>query len=347
MVELADAVFVAQQVGDFPVEDLPGELARLGQDLPAVLGIGVIAEIGGLVEEALAPGVQYDAEGIAVLLEGIADGEVAELRRVAVPADGVTAGPVASRRGSDVEGHAQAVAGVEAGAAHLREIPAGAEIARAPFGVGLEAAAGQHHGASPHGHPSRRPTAVQAHDGPFDTIVAAKELFRPRTIEHLDAGARRRTRQRLDQPRPAAPDLDRQAAPELEAAVHLEGLAAVARLEAHALVPHPAESRAALLHQKLDQIGIAAVLGDPPHVVVVLLGAVTAEVGAGDLCFAQFRHELAQVIDPVEGDPHGACRETAVAACLVFRRPLQDQHRGTAFPGREGGTEGGVAAADH
>ena len=80
-----------------------------------------------------------------MLLEIVADRQVAELRRVAVPADRVAARPVAGRHGADVQRHLDAVAGVEAGAAHLGEVPARAEIARAHLGIGLEPAAGQHH----------------------------------------------------------------------------------------------------------------------------------------------------------------------------------------------------------
>ena len=52
--DLPDAVLVAQQVLHLLVEDLPGELAGLLQDHAAVLGIGVVAEVGALVDEALA-----------------------------------------------------------------------------------------------------------------------------------------------------------------------------------------------------------------------------------------------------------------------------------------------------
>ena len=141
-----DAVLVAQEVQDLAVEDLPGELVRLLEDHAAVLGVGVVAEVGALVDEALARGVDHDAERVGVLLEGVADRKVAELGGVVVPADGVAAGPVAGRRGADVERHADAVAGVEAGAAHLRELPARAEVAGAPLGVRFEAAAGEDHG---------------------------------------------------------------------------------------------------------------------------------------------------------------------------------------------------------
>ena len=140
-----DAVLGAQQLGHLGVEHLPRELARLLQHLAAVLGVGERVEIPALVDEALALGVDQQAEDVAVLLELVADVDVAELRRVAVPAGGVAARPVAVGRGADVERHLQAVADVEARAAHLGEFPARAEVARAHLGVGLEAAAGEHH----------------------------------------------------------------------------------------------------------------------------------------------------------------------------------------------------------
>ena len=49
-----DAVFVAQQMRDLLVEDLPGEHARLVQDLAAVFGVGVAVEIEPLVEKPFA-----------------------------------------------------------------------------------------------------------------------------------------------------------------------------------------------------------------------------------------------------------------------------------------------------
>ena len=76
---LLDAVLVAQLLGDLLVEDLPGEIARLLQHHAAVFGIGVVAEIGALIEEPLAVGVDQHAPGIAVLLEGVADRQVADI----------------------------------------------------------------------------------------------------------------------------------------------------------------------------------------------------------------------------------------------------------------------------
>ena len=133
---------------DLLVEDLPGELLRLVEDHSAVFGIGVVAEVGALVDETLAVGIDHDAERIAVLLETVAHREVAEGRRVAVPADGMAAGPVAVRHGADLERHADAVAGVEARTAHLGELPVRAEIAAAPLRIRLEPATGKHHRAA-------------------------------------------------------------------------------------------------------------------------------------------------------------------------------------------------------
>ena len=142
--DLANAVLIAQQMGGLLIEYLPGDLARLVQDLAAVLCVGVIAEVGPLVEEALACGVDDDAERVAVLLEPVTDRKVAELRGIAVPGDRVAAGPVARGGGAGFEGHLDAVAGVVPRAPDLGEVPARAEVAGPPFGVGLEAAGGEH-----------------------------------------------------------------------------------------------------------------------------------------------------------------------------------------------------------
>ena len=85
-----------------------------------------------------------------MLLEVVADRQIAELRRVAIPTDRVATRPVAGRHGVDLERHLNAVAGVKARAANLREFPHRSEIARAHFGIGLKAAGRQHHALGPH-----------------------------------------------------------------------------------------------------------------------------------------------------------------------------------------------------
>ena len=162
--DLADLVFVAQQVLHFLIENLPGELTGLLQHHATIFGVGIIAEIRAFVDEALAHGVDQNAERIGMLLKLIADRKVSELGRVHLPLHGMATRPIAARARADLERHADAVAGIEARTAHFGEIPARPEIARAPFGVGLEAAAGEHHGSGAQ-FPDR---AVLAHPHTFD-----------------------------------------------------------------------------------------------------------------------------------------------------------------------------------
>src|SRR5207247_9034052 len=94
---------------------------------------------------ALALRYDVDATGIGVILDLVADSEVAELRGVPLPCHGMAARPVADRLCADVERHADRVAGVEPRAAHLGELPAGAQVARAPFGIRLESSRREDH----------------------------------------------------------------------------------------------------------------------------------------------------------------------------------------------------------
>src|SRR6185369_1302520 len=95
--------------------------------------------------EAPALGVDHDRKRVAGAVRIVRALDHAELRRVPPPRHGVPAGPVAVRTRADLQCHPEPLAEVVARAAHLSELPAGAEIARAPFRVSLEAAAGEHH----------------------------------------------------------------------------------------------------------------------------------------------------------------------------------------------------------
>ena len=120
-------VLVPQQVSHLRVEHLPGEAARLLQHLAAVPGVGVVPEVGALVEKPLSPRVDDDAEWIAVLLVAVTNLEVADLGRVQIPGHGVAAGPLPGPSGARFEGHADAIARVEAAAPNLGPLPAFAE----------------------------------------------------------------------------------------------------------------------------------------------------------------------------------------------------------------------------
>src|SRR3984893_10670888 len=171
----------------------------------------------------------------------------------------MTARPVAAGARADVHGHADAIAGVEAGAAHLGEIPSRAEIARAPFRIGFKPAAGNHHRLA--GQVAFHAVVTNAHA--FHAHAVGQELERARLIADLDAALGCGLGQHLDETRPAADGLDRKPAPELELALDLECLAAVDGNEADALLAQPAEGVEAPCDQKLDHIRIGAVLGPP------------------------------------------------------------------------------------
>src|SRR5262249_14439417 len=220
---------------DFVIENLPGELPRLLQHDAAVFGVGVMAEIGGIVDEALAARIDHDAERIRVLLELVADREIAELRRIAIPADRVAARPIAARLCADLERHADAIAGVEPRSAYFCQIPVGSEIARAPFRIGLEPPAREDDRL---GAQFTR-LALLPHAHAANTAIVREQRNRAGLVEHLNALARRRLVQRLDEPRPAARGLDGEPAPELELAADLERLPTVDRHETHALTTQP------------------------------------------------------------------------------------------------------------
>ena len=277
--DLPDLVLVALQMLHLLVEDLPGELAGLLQHHAAVFGVGVVAEVGAFVDEALAGGVDQDRERIRVFLELVADREVAELRRVHLPLHRVAAGPVAAGTRADVESHADAVTGIEARAAHLREVPAGPEVAGAPLGIGFEAAAREYDRFAA----QLAFGAVVPDANACDPHPVVEEAERARAIANLDAALCGGVGEHLDQARSAADRLDGEAAPELEFAFDLERLPAVDRDEAHAFIAHPTEGVEASCHQQLDQIGIGAILCHPRHVVEKLLSRIRAEIGGGDL----------------------------------------------------------------
>ena len=132
----------------------------------------------------------------------------------------------------------------------------------------------------------------------------------------------------LDQARPAALGLHREAAPELELAVDQIGLAAPDRVELHALAVQPAHRVARAADQAVAQLAVGAVLRDAEHVVVELVLGVGAEVGAVDLVLGQVRHDRLEVVDAVIDAAEGAGGEAGVAAHQLLRRALDHQHLG-------------------
>ena len=107
--------------------------------------------------------------------------------------------------------------------------------------------------------------------------------MRPRAVEDADPLALAGLRQIVDETGSAARHLGGAAAPELELAIDLEGLAAIGGIEFHPLTIHPHHGVEAVVDQRLDHVGMGAVLRHPRHVIEVFLTRVAAEIGIGEL----------------------------------------------------------------
>ena len=140
----AAVVLGAQQRAGLAVENLIGRAPRQAQHFPAALRIGVAEEVLAFVDEAPAVDVDHDAVGIRVaVLVGAFD-----VGRLRVDQHRVAAAPMADRLGAEAQRQTEHLAGVIARAANFHQIPARTEIARAHFGIGLEAAGSQDHGSA-------------------------------------------------------------------------------------------------------------------------------------------------------------------------------------------------------
>src|SRR5271165_1065262 len=337
-----DAVFLAQQMRDLLVEDLPGEHAGLVQDLAAVFGVGVAVEIEPLVEETLAAGVDDDAERVIVLLEAVADIEVAKGRRVEIPGDGMRAGPVPGDGSAEVERHLQPLAGVETRAAHLGEVPVGPEISGPHLGIGLEAAAGEDHrlGAQVMN------AAPMAHPHALDAAVALQETDRRGLVEHSDPVMRGARVQRLHQFLAAAPDMAGETAPEFELAVDPKRLPAEPELETDALAAHPHAGLEAIADQDLGHVRVAAELGEATHIVEILLLGVGPEIDVPEFGLVHVRDQLREILTAVIDDAKRAAGEGGVAAARLLGGDLQHQHPGAVLLRRQCGASRGIARPD-
>ena len=147
----------------------------------------------------------------------------------------MAARPVSKRQRARLKCCAYARAGVVTGPAYFGQIPVGAKIACAHFGVRLETAAGKHHSPGP----DLDRAALTACPHAFDAAVVGDKPDRRGFIVYGYAFARAGLVLKLDQSRSATPGFHRETAPELEAAIDLERLTPVRRLKLHAFLVHP------------------------------------------------------------------------------------------------------------
>ena len=280
-----------------------------------------------------------------MLLKLIAHRQIAKRRRVAVPAHGMAAGPVAIRHGADVERHFDAEAGVVTGAAHVREIPAWAEVLRAHGRIGFETAAGEDYC---FGFDFDVLAFVPRTHAEHVVIAVGEQGDRGRFVENLDAVALAGFVLVGHQAFAAAPGFRSQAAPEFVACtvIHFIRLTAVARLKLHALFTQPHHGVVAAADEDFAQVRIGLFLRDACHVIKVGIGCVGAVV-VGFLFFGrELWNDFGQLIDVVKHHAHQPAGVAAVAAAIILRRGFEHDHGGALFTGGEGGAGGGVTGAN-
>ena len=66
---LVNAILVTQQMLDLVIENLHGHAEGLLQNFSPVLGIRIVAEVGSLIDKALALGIDDEPKGIRVFLD--------------------------------------------------------------------------------------------------------------------------------------------------------------------------------------------------------------------------------------------------------------------------------------
>ncbi len=168
-----------------------------------------------------------------------------------------------------------------------------------------------------------------------------------RLVENGDAAPLHIGIKRLEQFRPAAPDVQGETAPELELAVDLVGLAAQARLQLDALARHPFCGVEAAAHQDFGEVGIGAVLGQREQVVEELRFAVGAEIDVREVLLRQRRQHRDEIVDAAERKAESAAGKVRIAAALFKRSGFEHQHPRAVLVRRDRTAQGGIAGPDH
>ena len=135
-------------------------------------------------------------------------------------------------------------------------------------------------------------------------------------------------------------------APEFELAVDAKRLAAEPQLKADTLFAHPQSGIEAAADQDLGQIGVATILGQPAHVVEILLLGVGAEIDVAQFGLVHVGDQPAQILAAVVDDAKGAAGKGGVAAALVLGGDFEHQHRGTVLARRQRGAGRRIAGPD-
>ena len=139
----------------------------------------------------------------------------------------------------------------------------------------------------------------------LDGMAIEQQTGHPGTVANIYSLAGGYRGQCIDQPRPAAPGFQRQAAPKPESTVHLEGLAAIHRHEAYSPVAQPMHGFARPHDKALAQRRVGAVTCDAEHVIVKLVGAVASEIRHGNLFVGEVGTQGTDIVDTIIDKPDG------------------------------------------
>jgi hypothetical protein len=134
--------------------------------------------------------------------------------------------------------------------------------------------------------------------------------------------------------------------PEPEPAIDAERLAAEPELKPDPLLAQPQRGVEAAADQDLGQVGIAAILGQPAHIVEILLLGIGADIDMAQLVLADIGNEPSEVVKAVIDDAKRAAGKSRVAAPRLFRGDFQHQHAGAVLARRQCSAGRGIAGAD-
>ena len=220
----------------------------------------------------------------------------------------------------------------------------GSEIARAHLRIGLEAAAGEHHGAGADRH---RRAADFRHDAVQRVRFRGAARWRA-SRRGSDAAPLHIGIERLEQLRAAAPDVQRKAAPELELAVDLDrpgarGPAAASRPAAPPTLPCRG-CRAPGFPRDRDRSGIASARTGRRRTAPACRCRSRCSV---EIFLRQRRQHRDEIVDAAKREAERAAGEMRVAAALLERSGLQHQHPRAVLVRRDRGAQRGVAGPDH
>ena len=164
---------------------------------------------------------------------------------------------------------------------------------------------------------------------------------------HGDAGLRGRRVRHVDEPGAAAHRFEHEPAPEPELVADLVRLAAEHRDPADAAIAHPPHGRLRLADDQHREVRVRLVLGDAHQVVVEVVLGVRIDFHDGLLLVGEVAHDLAELLERLEGEAEAARGEEAVAAAPRLGRLLEDEDARAVLLRGQRRAHRGVAAAHH